>query len=108
MVLTLTKYIDAEPGNVAQKLEGVVGHGLQAAATRIGADRNDLRTEAIIGGLRLNGGLCILDGSELLVGGQSRLTTLTITVPWNTTDNAKLLAAGAFAEAIAAEVQLAA
>lgn len=108
MVLTLTKYLDAEAHDVAQKLEGAVGHGLDAAATRIGADRNDVATEDITDGLRVNAGLNVLDGSELHVAGDNHLTTLTINVPWDVTDNAKLLAAGAFAEAVADEVRHAA
>ena len=108
MVLTLTKYIDAEPTDVATKLETVIDRGVDAAANRIGADRRDISTEGITDGVRVNSGLDILDGSELVVSGQSHLTTLTINVPWQATDKAKLLAAGAFAETIANEVQLAA
>lgn len=108
MVLTLTKYLDAEAHDVAQKLEGAVGHGLDVAATRIGAHRNDIATEGITDGVRVNAGLHVLDGSEVHVAGHNHLTTLTINVPWDVTDNTKLLAAGAFAEALATEVQLAA
>ena len=64
--------------------------------------------EGIVDGVRLNSGLNILDGSELHVSGESRLTTLKITVPWEHTDKSKALAASAFAHAIANEVQLAA
>lgn len=108
MVLTLTQYFDADPVEVANKLHDALGHGLDAAAERIGATRGDLVTEGIVDGVRLNGGLNILDGSELHVSGESRLTTLKITVPWEQTDNSKALAASAFAHAIANEVQLAA
>ena len=107
-ILTLTKYIDAEPNDVAHKLEYAVGRGLDAAATRIGALHGTVATEGIDDGLRLNGGLDLLDGSELHVTGESHLTTLTIIVPWETTNNTKLLAAGAFAETVAHEVRLAA
>lgn len=108
MVLTLTKYIDAEPAGIAARLESVVGHGLEAAASRIGASRDDLQTEEILDGVRLTRGLGVLDGCELHVSGQSHLTKLTVTVPWEAADNSKLLAAGAFADAVATEVQLAA
>jgi len=108
MVLTLTQYFDAEPVDVANKLHSALDHGLDAAANRIGATRSDLVTEGITDGVRLNRGLNVLDGSELHVSGQSRLTTLKITIPWEHTDNSKALAASAFAHAIANEVQLAA
>lgn len=108
MALILTKYIDADPNEVAAQLENAVGRGVDAAANRIGADRAEVSTEGIEGGVRVNSGLDVLDGSELRVGGQTHLTTITINVPWEATDNAKLLAAGAFAETIANEVALAA
>lgn len=108
MVLKLIKYIDAEPVDIARRLESAIDCGVHAAATRIGADRGDVTMEGIDGGVRVNSGLSALDGSELHVSGVSRLTTLTINVPWEATDNAKLLAAGTFAETIANEVQLAA
>jgi len=108
MVLTLTQYFKAEAVDVAGILEGALDGGLDAAANRIGAERSHLVTEGIDGGVRVNGGLNVLDGSELRVSGNSRLTTLKITVPWEETDNSKALAANAFAEAIANEVQLAA
>lgn len=108
MVLTLTKYIDAEPVDIAHKLEAAIDRGVEAAATRIGAEHSATTTEGIDGGVRMHSGLSALDGSELRVGGISRLTTLTINVPWEATDSTKLLAAGAFAESIATEVQLAA
>lgn len=108
MALILTKYIDADPTEVAERLENLVDRGVDAAADRIGADRSEIATEGINGGVRMNSGLAVLDGSELRVGGQSHLTTLTINVPWDATDKAKLLAAGAFAETIANEVALAA
>ena len=108
MVLTLTQYFDAEPVDVTNKLKTAVALGLDAAAERIGATRSDLVTEGITDGVRLNGGLKVLDGSELHVSGESRLTTLKITIPWENTDNSKALAASAFAHAIANEVQLAA
>ena len=108
MILTLTRYFDAEPNHVAEILQASLEGSLDAAATRIGAARSDLVIESIDGGLRVNAGLNVLDGSELHVSGESRLTTLKITVPWEHTDNSKALAASAFAEAIAHEVQLAA
>jgi len=108
MVLTLTHYFDAEPADVTNTINNALGLGLDAAANRIGAIRSDLVTEGITDGVRLNGGLNVLDGSELHVSGESRLTTLEITVPWERTDNSKTLAANAFAAAIAHEVQLAA
>jgi hypothetical protein len=61
-------------------------------------------------GVRVLGGLDLLDGSELRVGGESRLTTLEFTIPWQEGDdhNARLLAANTFAYAIASEVRPAA
>lgn len=108
MILTLTQYFDAEPVDVAKKIDSALAPSLDAAASRIGATRSDLVTEGITDGVRLNAGLDVLDGSELHVSGESRLTTLKITIPWEHSDNSKALAAGAFAHAIANEVQLAA
>ncbi|HAY68872.1 MAG TPA: hypothetical protein DCY82_11395 [Acidimicrobiaceae bacterium] len=108
MVLTLTRYFDAEPIVVEGILAGSLDRWLDVAATRIGASRTALVTEAINGGFRVHAGLHVLDGSELHVSGESRLTTLKITIPWEHSDNSKTLAANAFAEAIADEVQLAA
>jgi hypothetical protein len=108
MVLTLTQYFDAEPVDVTNKLQSALALGLDAAAERIGATRSDLVTEGITDGVRVNAGLNILDGSEVHVSGESRLTTVKITIPWENTDNSKALAASAFAHAIANEVQLAA
>jgi hypothetical protein len=108
MVLTLTRYFDAEVVDIAGILEGTLNGGLDAAASRIGEARSELVTEGIDGGLRVNSGLNVLDGSELHVSGINRLTALKITVPWEHTDNSKALAANAFAEAIVNGVQLAA
>jgi len=110
MHLTLTQYLDAEPVAVAGELERAIVRGLDAAATRVTAERDDVVTEQTADGIRVRRGLQILDGSELRVSGSSRFTTLEIVVPWLAGDDngVKLLAANAFAHAVAAEVRAAA
>ncbi len=106
MHLILTQYLDAEPVAVASELPRAVVHGLNAAASRIAEERDDVVTEQVTGGIRVNRGLQILDGSELRVTGGNRLTTLEIIVPWTAADcrGAKLLAANTFAHTVATEV----
>lgn len=109
MKLKLTQYIDANPGDVTGRLKEAVGQGLDAAATRVSAHRDDTMTEAFDGGIRVERGLGLLDGSELRVSGSERLTTLEIAVPWTAADSGtKLLAANAFANTVANEIRPAA
>lgn len=110
MNLTLTQYIDADPGDVADSIERTLVHGLDAAASRIDAVRDDVVTEQTTTGIRIQRGLDILDGCELRVSGSPRLTTLEFFVPWTPLDSngTKLLAANTFAHAIATEVRTAA
>ncbi len=110
MKLILTQYVDTEPEAAADKLQQAVVEGLSAAANRIAADRDDVVIEQLPDGLCVHGGLEVLDGSELRLGGVDRLTTLEIVVPWMAADHngAKLLAANAFAHAVATEVRTAA
>ncbi len=106
MNLTLTRYFDADPSDVAQRLEGAVVVGLDSAAKRIAARREATVIEPCTDGVRVLSGLDVLDGAELHVGGESRLTTLEFTIPWQEGDdhNARLLAVNTFAYAIDAEV----
>lgn len=110
MKLILTHYLDAEPARVVGDLEHAVVRGLGAAADRIGADRDDVVTEQVTEGIRVHHGLEILDGSELRVGGSSRLTVLQFFIPWTTDDGDgdKFLAANAFAHSVADGVAAAA
>ena len=109
MRLVLTQYLDADPVDVADRLEGAVVDGLDAAAARIAMHRHDVVTEFVDQGLRVHRGLEVLDGSELRVSGGERFTTLEIVVPWTSEDpGAKLLAANAFANTVAHHVRTAA
>ena len=109
MLLRLTHYLDAEPDHVAARLGAFIDRGLDAAARRAGSDRTETETEVFDGGIRVQRGLRLLDGSELRVGGIPELTTLEITVPWNDDDEPdKVLAANSFAQTVAAELRPAA
>ena len=110
MKLILTQYLGVEPAEVAGKLEEAVVHGLDAAAGRIAAERDDVVTERVTEGIRVHGGLQILDGSELRVSGDDQLTILEFIVPWTSVDSdgTKLLAANVFAHTVATEVDAAA
>lgn len=110
MNLTLTQYIDAKPDEVAGKLEEAIAQGLDVAASRIASSRDDVDTEHFGEGVRIHGGLRVLDGCEVHVSGGDRLTVLEFTVPWTPVDKngAKLLAANAFAHTVAVEVDAAA
>ena len=110
MRLLLTRYLRADPADVANQLDHAVDRGLDAAASRIAAERDDVATEQIADGVRLHGGLQLLDGSELRVSGGHRFTLLEVVVPWTSADNdgAKLLAANTFAHTVAIEVDAAA
>ena len=87
MHLVLTHYLDAEPSEVAERLEGAVLAGLDNAACRIAVRRGQTVTEPVADGIRVVGGLDLLDGSELRVGGETRLTTLEFTFPWRSGDH---------------------
>lgn len=110
MNLILNQYIETEPTDVADRLEVAVAHGVDAAATRIAAPRDELSTEHLTDGLRVHGGLDVLDGSELHIEGVDGLTILEFTVPWENDRSveSKLLAANAFAHTVAMEVDAAA
>ena len=110
MQLILNQYIDAEPSIVAERLESAVVHGVDAAATRIDAPLRAVAAEGVEGGLRVRGGVDVLDGSELHVGGTDGFTILEFVVPWRSdgTVESKLLAANAFAHTVAHEVDAAA
>ena len=111
----LTRYLDAEPGSVTDRLPEAVEHALDAAARRISVQPDHAAPdEALIeqeaGSYRVDRGLRVLEGSTLRVSGGPRLTTLEISVPWTADDreSKKLLAANAFAHAVATEVDAAA
>ncbi len=108
MHLTLTQYLDTEIELVTGALDAAVVDGLDAAANRIGAERDEVATEVLDDGLRVDRGLEILQGSRIRVGGSDRLAVLEFTVPWSADDDdgngTKLLASNAFANTIAARI----
>jgi len=110
MRLTLTEHLDAEPVAVAEDLTRAVLVGLDAAASRIDAERHEIHLESVEGGVRVSRGLAVLNGMELRVSGTPRLTTLEMVVPWSPSDSngTKYLAANAFVNTVASEVRLAA
>ncbi len=84
MELTLTRYVDATPGSVADQLD----HAVTAALSTMAADTT--HTEATPAGLRIVDGPSALDGSEVRVGGTDRLTSVQVAVPWSDSDGDKL------------------
>ena len=110
MKLVLTHYVDSAPGTVDRNLSHHIAAALDDAATRVGGERVDTRTEAIESGLRVTAGFDVLDGSEIRVSGTDRLTTVEIAVPWSGTDaqSHKLWAANRFASSMADRVLAAA
>ena len=110
MNLILNQYLEADAADVAERLDAAVVHGIDAAATRIAAPRADVTTEHIDDGLRVSGGVDVLDGSELHVEGVDGLTIIEFRVPWQPgrSVESKLLAANAFAHTVAKEIDAAA
>jgi hypothetical protein len=110
MRFLLTYYVDADPSTVEGELAQAVSRGLDSAAELVGDARNETQTETIEGGIRVNGGLDALNGSEIRVSGTDRLTTVQVAVPWSDSDigSPKLWAAARFAGVVTDEVGLAA
>ena len=105
MELVLTTYIDADPDSVSEALAGAVAPALDAAAGRIGSVAVESVTEPVSTGLRLRAGLGVLEGSELRVRGQRRLSAVEVRVPWHADGReARTLAAATFARTVASEV----
>jgi len=106
MTLTLTEHLDAEPVAVANGLTRAVLVGLDAAASRIDAERQEADIQPTPEGVRVSDGTHVLSGTELRVSGISGLTTLEMMVPWTTADGGgtKYLAANTFVNTVAFEV----
>lgn len=106
MKLTFTQYIDADPATVVARLDLAVSAGLDAAADRSAAPRRDTITTATSDGLRIEGGLETLAGTDLTVAGSDRLTELRVEVPWSQGDTGttKLWAANRFAGVLAEQL----
>ena len=68
MKLVLTYYVEASPESVTRRIQSAV--------------LDPLRAEATDDGVRVTGGVDGLDGSEIHVEGDQRLTTVRIEVPW--------------------------
>ncbi len=102
MNLLLTHYIDIDMTTVAGQLEHAIGLGLDAAAERIAAPREDTVTTVVDRGMRVDRGVDALNGSELRLSGNGQLTELTVAVPWHSSDSgtSKLWAANRFAGAV--------
>jgi hypothetical protein len=105
MQLVITRYFDRNPEEIESRLDQAIPIALDAAADRI-----DSRAIAPHGEPSPNGivvsGLDILDGTEINWDGGARLTTVRVTVPWDSEDSAsgqKLLAASRFAQVFSTE-----
>lgn len=107
MNLVLTHYIDIDMTTVAGQLEHAIGLGLDAAAERIAALREDTVTTVVDRGVRVDRGVDALNGSELRLSGDGQLTELTVAVPWHSTDSGttKLWAANRFAGTVAGSLR---
>ncbi len=110
MRFLLTYYVDSDPSTVQHDLAEAVTHGLDSAAELIDDPRDETQTEMIQQGIRINGGLGALNGSEIHVSGSDRLTKLQVAIPWsdNDTGSAKLWAATRFAGVVTDHLGLAA
>ena len=109
MKLTLTRHVDSSLDAVEDALAQAVAIALDAAGERISEPRDETQTEPINSGLRVNGGLRALNGSEVRMTGSSRLTTIEVVVPWSEEDkgSSKLWAANRFSTALADAVLVA-
>ena len=110
MNLILNQYLETDAAVVAERLDSAVVHGIDAAATRISAPRDEVTTEHLADGVRVSGGVDVLDGSELHVEGVDGFTIIEFVVPWapGRSVESKLLAANAFAHTVAMEIDAAA
>ena len=103
MKLLLTQYIDASPATVTARLGDAVSAGLDAAAERSAERRDVTVTTTRDDGIRIDGGVDILTGTECTITGSDHLTELRISVPWSPSDSGttKLWAANRFAGVLA-------
>jgi hypothetical protein len=110
MRLLFTHYVDSTPAAVEEGLDQAISVALDAAVELLSETRDEDRTERIENGLRVNGGLSVLNGSEVRVSGTSRLTTIEVAVPWSEDDKGsqKLWAANRFATVVADTARVAA
>ena len=105
--LVITTYVDCDPVDFEIRSEEAVPAALNAAAQRVSEPRTPSATNAIGGGIVVQGGLDLLNGAGIRWAGVRRLTTVTVTVPWRANDGIdgkKLLAANRFAQVFSAEV----
>ncbi len=110
MRLTFTHYVDASPTTVEDGLDQAVSAALDAAVEVSSDPRSADQTERIENGVRVNGGLPVLNGSEIRVSGTPGLTTIKVAVPWSEDDKGgpKLWAANRFATVVANSASFAA
>lgn len=109
MKLILTHYIDASPATVTARLGAAVSAGLDAAAARSAERRSATRTTPLGDGIRIDGGLDTLTGTDCTFTGSDQLTELRIEVPWSPDDSGttKLWAANRFAGVLADQLMVA-
>lgn len=110
MKLTFTHYIDRDSDETRGMLTTAIAAAIESAAERIDAHCDQIVTEAISDGVRIDRGVVALAGSELHVTGGRELTELRIDIPWSSADSGseKLWAAVRFASVLAEQVALAA
>jgi hypothetical protein len=106
MKLILTHYIDAAPETVMARLGAAVSAGLDAAASRAAMHRSDTVTTTLDDGIRIDGGLDALTGTDCTFTGSDNLTELRVEVPWSPSDSGttKLWAANRFAGVLAEQL----
>ena len=109
MKLVLTHYIDASPATVTARLGAAVSAGLDAAAARSAEPRVATLTTSLGDGIRIDGGLDTLTGTDCTYTGSDHLTELRIEVPWSPNDSGttKLWAANRFAGVLADQLMVA-
>ncbi len=106
MKLVLTHYIDASPATVTARLGAAVSAGLDAAASRSASPRSTTITTTLDDGIRIDGGLDTLAGTDCTFTGTDQLTEMRVEVPWSQRDSGttKLWAANRFASVLAEEL----
>lgn len=108
MLLTFTHHIANDVDAARARLTDAIGTALESAAARLDVTADAAAIVSIDDGVRLEGGLPALTGSELHMTDFEGLTEVRVEIPWSVADNgtSKLWAAVRFAGVLADELAL--